>query len=661
MKKCVWVGSSLLILILGIGSLGYGAEGTSTDQTEVYTLGEVVVTAQNGGVESVGTVAEITAEDIEHKNARNLSQALELLPGLDVRTGAKGIPRIRIRGFTSRHVVLLLNGVPLNSTYDGQFDPSIIPTENIAKIKVSYGTSSVLYSQGGLGGVINIITKKGTKGFNGSLSGEVGERGQKLGRFNMSGGSGPFDFFVSGSVENQDGFRLSSNFDSEILEDGGLRENSDRETENLFANLGYRAGEAWKIGLTVEKSCGEFGRPHQTKPRGEDPDFLNSAKYERVEDYDGFSTQLAADFDPDGPFGLRMWVFYNELEEDLARYDDPGYEDITRNNSYQRDDETRTQGGSLQASYDLAEAGNLTGAFSFQRDKYDSEGNFGNENPIDSDEELATHSLALEYTISPLSDLEFVVGYSHHWLDKKGGGKDDDQGSFLVGIRYHISEATQARASVSRKIRFPSIKQLYNTGNGNADLNTEKSTNYELGITQQLPWNVEADLVGFLNAVDDYIEEDDATGFNENFEKYRFMGIQLFLEKRFMETGSVRVGYTYMDSEDRSSGAQRDEMQYRPEHKATLEGRYTWNFGLSAYASFMYVANQYYYSRTTTPLLKRKLNNYSLVDAKLEQSIINDRLYAYVGANNLLDKDYEESYCFPQAGRLVYGGLKVMF
>ena len=410
----------------------------------------------------------------------------------------------------------------------------------------------------------------------------------------------------------------------------------------------------------METSDGELGKPPQTKEQKEDPDFLNKPKYERVEDYDGFSTQLAADYDPDGPFGLRMWVFYNELKEDMARYDGTDYDAITDKNSYRTDDETRTQGGSLQASYDFDSAGYLTGAFLYQQDEYDSEGSFGNGNPIDVDNKLATQSLALEYTISPLSDLEFVVGYSHHWLDKKDGGNDDDQGSYLLGARYQFSEATQARASVSRKIRFPSIKQLYGTGNGNPDLNTEKSTNYELGITQQLPWKVEADLVGFLNDVDDYIEQDDATGFNENFEKYRFMGIQLFLEKWFMETGSVRVGYTFMDSEDRSSGAQRDEMQYRPEHKVTLEGRYAWNFGLSAYASYMYVANQYYYSRTA-PLIKRKMDNYAIVDIKLEQRIIDDRLYAYAGANNLLDKDYEEAYCFPQAGRLVYGGLKVTF
>ncbi len=191
-------------------------------------------------------------------------------------------------------------------------------------------------------------------------------------------------------------------------------------------------------------------------------------------------------------------------------------------------------------------------------------------------------------------------------------------------------------------------------------MKTEKSLNYELGITHRFPWDIETDLVGFLNDVDDYIEKlTNATPY-ENLEEYRFMGIQLFLEKQFMETGSVRVGYTYMDSEDRSSGTQVDELEYRPEHKFTLDGRYAWNFGLSAYASFMYLGDQYHYS-DSDPVLKRKLNSYPLVDVKLQQKHVNDRFYAYAGANNLFDKDYEESYGFPQAGRMVYGGLKVAF
>jgi vitamin B12 transporter len=190
MKKIV-LRSWFWLLSVNIALFGFVPTATSAD-TEgkdegVYTLGEVVVSATQDVVETAGTVREVTAEEIQNKDARTLDQALQLLPGVEIRTGAGGIPRIDIHGFRSRHVLLLLDGVPLNSTYDGQFDPAIIPTENIAKIKVSYGTSSVLYGQGGLGGVINIITKKGTKGIKGRASGEVGSGASRLGRFNMGG------------------------------------------------------------------------------------------------------------------------------------------------------------------------------------------------------------------------------------------------------------------------------------------------------------------------------------------------------------------------------------------------------------------------------------------------------------------------------------------
>src|SRR5690606_37157056 len=84
--------------------------------------------------------------------------ALRLLPGVYVRTGGDGSPRIDVRGFRSRHVLLLVNGVLVNSTADGQFDPARISTEAIREIKVTYGTSSVLYGDNALAAVIEITT-----------------------------------------------------------------------------------------------------------------------------------------------------------------------------------------------------------------------------------------------------------------------------------------------------------------------------------------------------------------------------------------------------------------------------------------------------------------------------------------------------------------------
>ncbi len=150
-----WTLSFLVIsTVIWFLSAAMAADPENNDEG-VYTLGEVVVSARQDVVETAGTVREVTAQDIQDKDARTLDQALQLLPGVEIRAGAGGIPRIDIHGFRSRHVLLLLDGMPLNSTYDGQFDPSIIPTENIAKIKVSYGASSVLYGQGAMGGVIN--------------------------------------------------------------------------------------------------------------------------------------------------------------------------------------------------------------------------------------------------------------------------------------------------------------------------------------------------------------------------------------------------------------------------------------------------------------------------------------------------------------------------
>ncbi len=64
------------------------AEGEELSDT--YTLGEIVVSGKGEGVEATETVRTVTAEDIRDKGARTLDQAISLLPGVNVRTGAKG-------------------------------------------------------------------------------------------------------------------------------------------------------------------------------------------------------------------------------------------------------------------------------------------------------------------------------------------------------------------------------------------------------------------------------------------------------------------------------------------------------------------------------------------------------------------------------------------
>ena len=636
----------------------------------VYTLGEVVVSAQKEGVETAGTVREVTAEEIQNKDARNLAEALELLPGVEIRTGPQGTPRVDLRGFRSRHVLLLLDGIPLNSTFDGQFDPSIIPTENIAKIKVSYGTSSVLYGQGALAGVINIITKKGKEGIQGKVSGEVGEGLERLGRFNLSGGKGDANFFLSGSMAAQRGFRLSDDFDpTPLQEGGGLRDNSDSRRNNLFGNVGYSPTEDWDIGLVASYTKGNYGIPPSTKMSTKtDPDpFASNPKYERVNDLEGFSAQLSTSYDLPGPADVRGWVYFNTLDEEKTRYDDSNYNSMNKKGSFFEDGKSKIWGGAIQTSYDLESAGFFTLALDAQRQEYQTTGKVRDVKVgkkyefsyFDDDWNLNVYDASIEYEVSPFQDFGVVLGYGHHWLNKQEGSNDND-GSYLAGIHYDVLKDTRLKGSFAKKVRFPTIRQLYEKEYGNPDLKTEKSYNYELGIEQSLPLNSRVALTGFLSDVKNYIEKPFNDVPYENNDKYRFQGFELTAETRFMKNLMLRAGYTFLDTKDMSPGTEKDELQNRPKNKLTFEGKYTFLFGLSAYMNVMYVADQVYYSRTT-PLEKRNLNNYALVNVKFDQNFFNGLLDVYLGADNLFDKDYEESYGFPMAGRTVYGGVEFHF
>ena len=118
----------------------------------------ISVTERSEIIEEVGTTRRIDRAEIEARNARTLDEALKLIPGIYVRTGGDGTPRIDVRGFRSRHVLLLVNGVQMNSTSDGQFDPARISTDSIREIKISYGSSSILYGDNALAAVIEITT-----------------------------------------------------------------------------------------------------------------------------------------------------------------------------------------------------------------------------------------------------------------------------------------------------------------------------------------------------------------------------------------------------------------------------------------------------------------------------------------------------------------------
>ena len=176
---------------------GIATAGSPAPPGPVY---EETVTSERDVVEDVVTTRRVDEEDIRQESARTLDEALVRQPGVVVRTGADGVPRIDMRGLRTRHVLLLVDGIPFNNTNDGQFDPTLIPTEIIDDVKLSYGNNSVLYGDGPIGGVLQIRTRRGEEGLHGSLAGDVRQRDQFLGQATVSGATRNLDVFVAGSA-----------------------------------------------------------------------------------------------------------------------------------------------------------------------------------------------------------------------------------------------------------------------------------------------------------------------------------------------------------------------------------------------------------------------------------------------------------------------------
>src|SRR5690606_27997851 len=95
----------------------------------------------------------------------HLADILREVPGVAVnRSGGPGaVTNIRIRGAESNHTVVLIDGIEVNNPAgESFFDFGHLLADDVERIEVLRGPQTVLYGSEAVGGVINIITKKGS-------------------------------------------------------------------------------------------------------------------------------------------------------------------------------------------------------------------------------------------------------------------------------------------------------------------------------------------------------------------------------------------------------------------------------------------------------------------------------------------------------------------
>jgi iron complex outermembrane receptor protein len=184
-------------------------------------LGELLVTASRlgtGGIAGASTTV-ITAEDIERSPGQTLQDILAREPGVQTRSlfgqinGAQ--TTVDMRGFgaaATSNTLVLINGRRLNDIDMAGVDYSAIPKNSIERIEVTRGNSgAVLYGDGAVGGVINIITKTGVA-LPPSLrvQGTFGSFNYLEGNVSANGSAGPFAGSIHANGIESDGYRVNN-------------------------------------------------------------------------------------------------------------------------------------------------------------------------------------------------------------------------------------------------------------------------------------------------------------------------------------------------------------------------------------------------------------------------------------------------------------------
>lgn len=260
----------LTLAVVGVGPAGAAeadgdAAGTAAkvkSENKHLTMEEIVVT--DNRCDDTATTA-VTTRKIEQGRNLTIPDVLKNDPDIDVSRKAiigDSSDSLSIRGFGGARVLLNIDGQPVNSAgiVGGSYiDWSTVPLDNIEKIEIIKGGSSVKYGNNAIGGVINVVTKRPTTTpaltffSNYGYNPETGNMQNY--RLSHSYKVGPVGYSLSGSYQKSDPYLWNGDFESKNF------------SSNLYVDmpldgeltLGYRYVEADKgFARTNRKSTDPF-------------------------------------------------------------------------------------------------------------------------------------------------------------------------------------------------------------------------------------------------------------------------------------------------------------------------------------------------------------------------------------------------------------------
>jgi outer membrane receptor protein involved in Fe transport len=222
-------------------------------ESSMTVYGERIPIEEKEIVTTPAPIVVITQEEIKEKGVKTFSELIETVAGALGRdiTGNPVERSVDLRGFPDgTSVAVFLDGVKLNNISDNSINFEIIPIEIIDRVEIYSGALAPLYGGGAIGGVINIITKKGEAIPRIDLVYGAGSFGKREQKANFSFSKNKFNIFSSLSLRYAEGYRENDGY---RLDDGLIKtEYSFDEKNSLSFLFKYEGGAVSAPGALTE-------------------------------------------------------------------------------------------------------------------------------------------------------------------------------------------------------------------------------------------------------------------------------------------------------------------------------------------------------------------------------------------------------------------------
>ena len=614
---------------------------------ESIPLEGIVITAsrfpeQAGEVGSAVTV--LGRREIEAANADNVAELLETVPGLTVNQagGVGGTVSVSIRGAEPDQTLVLIDGIRVNdpASTGSEFDFSVFSLGNVERIEVLRGPQSGLYGSDAVGGVINIIMRKGEGAPRAVVEAEGGSYKSFAQRAFASGSKDGFSASVAASNFRTSGFSRYA---------GGTEDDATRK-RSVNARLDYDDPAAiWGVTLTAGRYEVDAELDSIGLSSGRDSTD-SSSKILRIASATARLNLM------DGALQNRLTAFLADTDREF--FDDDGF-DLGAATDLPGTSFFEGQSGGLEYQGDLSvgAADRLTFGGRIDRQSgtsFDAFDPAGLVPRYDVDEDW--RSAFAIYSFNPV-DVFNLTGAVR--LDEFGPAGTEATYRLTAAYRFP-AWGTKLRASYGTSAKAPTIQQRFEQSAfaiGNPDLEVETSEGFDVGIDQELAGGAVV-LSGsyFSNDIEELIstEFDAVSGkfLFVNVDAARIDGVELSGIWRAATWISFKGAYTFLDAIDAETGLA---LARRPEHAFNAQVIVQPLDRLSLTASATYVGERFNRSNE-----RDLIDDYIRIDLAGSYGL-NADAELFFRAENLFDADYEELKGFGTAGRSGYLGLRARF